>query len=122
MMAVLTLVVLAISVQKPINLIGFIPIGFVILVWTLPKIKRRRFKPIPEQQITATVFEKGQKKSWWEGYFYITFLFSEEITKTISYVPLKLYRTILKGDTGVLTFKERNNEAVFIAFENQKNK
>ncbi len=51
-----------------------------------------------------------------ENKLYVTFSFEDGAEKRVR-VPDEAYVALAYGDTGVLTFKERKEEAVFIAFE-----
>ena len=73
---------------------------------------RLKWKTIPEQQMTAVVV--GNKIR--ENKLYVTFSFEDGAEKRVR-VPDEAYVALAYGDSGVLTFKERKEEAVFIAFE-----
>lgn len=73
---------------------------------------RLKWKTIPEQQMTAVVVGNRIR----ENKLYVTFSFEDGAEKRVR-VPDEAYVALAHGDTGVLTFKERKEEAVFIAFE-----
>jgi len=83
-----------------------------LLSFATSMIKRRRFKSVPEQQLQATIVERAPHQ-------HFVFSFEAERSKSIE-VPTGIYITHTKGDTGLLTFKERNGKYQFIDFTTQK--
>ena len=73
--------------------------------------KKKELNAMPEQRAKATILEKGNKS----GQNYIVFSLADGGTKS-AFVKHDIYIALMKGDTVVLTFKERENEVTLIGF------
>lgn len=86
-------------------------------VLSLPHwIEIKKMNAMPEQRIEATVLEKGQARER----NYIVFSLANGTTKVII-VKSDTYTVLIKGDRGMLTFKEREDDTKFIAFKRNEN-
>ena len=74
--------------------------------------KEKKLNAIPEQRMEATIVEKKQVGLK----LYILFSFKSGELKRIDVPPI-VYGVLIKGDTGVLTFKDIEEDTQFIYFE-----
>ena len=82
---------------------------YVVLIFIWSQIRDKKLQAMPEQKTEATVVRKDDSRQ-------ITFLLPDGTTKVFS-VSAYIFTRIVKGDTGLLTFKERKSVTEFISFE-----
>jgi len=92
-----------------VALVSYLAFG-VVRGW----VKRKKLQAVPEQKMAAAVAGKEQTRQ--KTKLYIIFSVPDGTAKRIP-VPPGVYTSLVKGDRGVLTFKESKNDAMFIGFD-----
>ena len=102
---------------KYVSLIIF-PLPILLLLYCAYLfIKMRKLKTTTYQYIAAEVVHKERAEyDWSNNQHCITFSFANGEVKRIPVQP-DVYGVLMVGDTGMLAFKERKKDILFISFE-----